>query len=30
MLQWRHSGTVIYMNRVPEGVRVRVEGIMIG
>ncbi len=30
MLQWRHSGTVIYMNRVKEGVRVRVEGIMIG
>ncbi len=30
MLQWRHSGTVIFMNRVPEGVRVRVEGIMIG
>jgi uncharacterized Fe-S cluster-containing protein len=30
MLQWRHSGTVIYMNRVKEGTRVRIEGIMIG
>ena len=30
MLQWRHSGTVIYMNRVKEGIRVRIEGIMIG
>jgi uncharacterized Fe-S cluster-containing protein len=30
MLQWRHSGTVIYMNRVAEGTRVRIEGIMIG
>jgi uncharacterized Fe-S cluster-containing protein len=30
MLQWRHSGMVIFMNRVNEGVRVRIEGIMIG
>jgi len=30
MLQWRHSGVVIFMNKVPEGVRVRIEGIMIG
>jgi uncharacterized Fe-S cluster-containing protein len=30
MLQWRHSGMVIFMNRVGEGVRVRIEGIMIG
>jgi uncharacterized Fe-S cluster-containing protein len=30
MLQWRHSGMVIFMNRVKEGVRVRIEGIMIG
>jgi uncharacterized Fe-S cluster-containing protein len=30
MLQWRHSGMVIFMNRVQEGVRVRIEGIMIG
>jgi hypothetical protein len=30
MLQWRHSGTVIYMNRTKEGTRVRIEGIMIG
>jgi len=30
MLQWRHSGTVIFMNRTKEGVRVRIEGIMIG
>jgi uncharacterized Fe-S cluster-containing protein len=30
MLQWRHSGMVIYMNRVKEGTRVRIEGIMIG
>jgi uncharacterized Fe-S cluster-containing protein len=30
MLQWRHSGMVIFMNRVKEGTRVRIEGIMIG
>ncbi|HMK45538.1 MAG TPA: (Fe-S)-binding protein [Methanocella sp.] len=30
MLQWRHSGTVIFINRTKEGVRVRIEGIMIG
>lgn len=30
MLQWRHSGMVIFMGRTKEGVRVRIEGIMIG
>ncbi|MDI6895817.1 (Fe-S)-binding protein [Methanocella conradii] len=30
MLQWRHSGMVIFMNKAKEGVRVRIEGIMIG
>ncbi len=30
MLQWRHSGMVIFMNKTKEGMRVRVEGIMIG
>ncbi len=30
MLQWRHSGVVIFMNKVADGVRVRIEGIMIG
>jgi uncharacterized Fe-S cluster-containing protein len=30
MLQWRHSGMVIFMNRTKEGMRVRIEGIMIG
>jgi len=30
MLQWRHSGMVIFMNKTKEGVRVRIEGIMIG
>ena len=30
MLQWRHSGMVIFMNRTREGVRIRIEGIMIG
>jgi uncharacterized Fe-S cluster-containing protein len=30
MLQWRHSGMVIFMNNTNEGTRVRVEGIMIG
>lgn len=30
MLQWRHSGMVIFMNRVSDGVRIRIEGIMIG
>ncbi|WP_048198220.1 (Fe-S)-binding protein [Methanocella arvoryzae] len=30
MLQWRHSGMVIFMSRTKEGVRVRIEGIMIG
>lgn len=30
MLQWRHSGMIIFMNKTKEGMRVRVEGIMIG
>ncbi|MGA2477400.1 MAG: (Fe-S)-binding protein [Spirochaetia bacterium] len=30
MLQWRHSGMVIFMNNTKDGVRVRIEGIMIG
>lgn len=30
MLQWRHSGMVIFMNRTKEGIRIRIEGIMIG
>lgn len=30
MLQWRHSGMVIFMNKTKDGVRVRIEGIMIG
>ncbi len=30
MLQWRHSGMVIFINNTKEGVRVRIEGIMIG
>jgi hypothetical protein len=30
MLQWRHSGLVNYMNRTPEGLRVRLEGLWIG
>ncbi len=30
MLQWRHSGMVIFMNKTKEGMRVRIEGIMIG
>jgi uncharacterized Fe-S cluster-containing protein len=30
MLQWRHSGMVIYINKTSEGMRVRIEGIMIG
>jgi uncharacterized Fe-S cluster-containing protein len=30
MLQWRHSGMVNYMNRTPDGLQVRVEGLWIG
>ena len=30
MLQWRHSGLVNYLNRTPEGLQVRVEGLWIG
>jgi uncharacterized Fe-S cluster-containing protein len=30
MLQWRHSGLVNYMNRAPEGLQVRLEGLWIG
>ncbi|MHC9538708.1 MAG: (Fe-S)-binding protein [Vulcanimicrobiota bacterium] len=30
MLQWRHSGLVNYINRTPEGLQVRLEGLMIG
>jgi len=29
MLQWRHSGLVNYLNRTPEGLQVRLEGLMI-
>lgn len=30
MLQWRHSGLVNYLNRMPTGFQVRVEGLWIG
>jgi uncharacterized Fe-S cluster-containing protein len=30
MLQWRHSGLVNYMNRLSDGLQVRVEGLWIG
>ena len=30
MLQWRHSGLVNYLNRTPEGLQVRLEGLWIG
>jgi uncharacterized Fe-S cluster-containing protein len=30
MLQWRHSGLVNFLNRTPEGLQVRVEGLWIG
>ncbi len=30
MLQWRHSGLVNFMNRSPEGLQVRIEGLWIG
>ena len=30
MLQWRHSGLVNYLNRISDGVQVRLEGLWIG
>ncbi len=30
MLQWRHSGLVNYLSRVPEGLQARLEGLWIG
>jgi uncharacterized Fe-S cluster-containing protein len=30
MLQWRHSGLVNFLNKTPEGLQVRVEGLWIG
>lgn len=30
MLQWRHSGLVNYINRSPQGLQVRLEGLWIG
>ena len=30
MLQWRHSGLVNFMNRTPDGLQVRLEGLWIG
>jgi uncharacterized Fe-S cluster-containing protein len=30
MLQWRHSGLVNFMNRTPDGIQVRLEGLWIG
>jgi uncharacterized Fe-S cluster-containing protein len=30
MLQWRHSGLINYLNRTPEALQVRVEGLWIG
>jgi len=30
MLQWRHSGLVNFLNRTPEGLQVRLEGLWIG
>lgn len=30
MLQWRHSGLVNYVNRSPDGLQVRLEGLWIG
>ncbi|MDD4348215.1 MAG: (Fe-S)-binding protein [Opitutales bacterium] len=30
MLQWRHSGLVNYINRTPEGIQIRLEGLWIG
>lgn len=30
MLQWRHSGLVNFLNRTPDGIQVRLEGLWIG
>ena len=30
MLQWRHSGLVNFLNRIPQGLQVRLEGLWIG
>lgn len=30
MLQWRHSGLLNYLNRVPDGYQLRLEGLFIG
>ena len=30
MLQWRHSGLVNFVNRTPQGIQVRLEGLWIG
>ena len=30
MLQWRHSGLVNFINRTPQGLQIRVEGLLIG
>jgi uncharacterized Fe-S cluster-containing protein len=30
MLQWRHSGLVNFLNQTPDGLQVRLEGLMIG
>lgn len=30
MLQWRHSGLLNFLNRIPDGYQVRVEGLWIG
>ena len=30
MLQWRHSGLINYLNKIPNGYQVRIEGLFIG
>jgi uncharacterized Fe-S cluster-containing protein len=30
MLQWRHSGLINYLNRTPEALQIRIEGLWIG
>jgi hypothetical protein len=30
MLQWRHSGLVNCINKTPQGIQIRVEGLWIG
>jgi uncharacterized Fe-S cluster-containing protein len=30
MLQWRHSGLINYLNRTPQGLQIRIEGLWIG